>query len=510
MEKSIYQQICDNITDGILDPEFAVYEENPDGTGLKWAPGAMDGVSIYHMGHSGLTAAQTKGMAKTLKCAAGGNFPETDALFYEWTKDIRAVSCIDELQKYVIDHARSLDAGNVFNTALSMVLHSTHIECVKIGLELLELFGNPQDSLKEIIRRVGLYDEFTIFAVWNMQKWDGGNDEIFALAKKVHSWGRIHAVERLEPESDEIRYWLLTEGTINGVVNAYSSLTCWQKSGAEEILAGHPTREEYKAISTLIEGILDEGPVPGISELEDAEAVMLRFLKLSSEYTLSTDEYDVILDIRYWAEDEDVNLPSVSSSCDQILHSQACTETILAAVKEGTAYRLADKLDLPFRKELLDRIQTDFDNNYYNCGLLMKDEDYIEPTLQVFRQKLPLAEMEGEPEDNMGLGKEYRTYDQLQFILQELDPYPLTGMDFMIAGLKSPINRNRNRVAANLKTWVQKTGQPLSSLSPELFSVLQDLQAKEVDENILKRISPLLEGRTVFPDEEDYDESEDE
>lgn len=167
-----------------------------------------------------------------------------------------------------------------------------------------------------------------------MQKWDGGNDEIFALAKKVHSWGRIHAVERLEPETDEIRCWLLTEGTINEVVNAYSSLTCWQKSGAEEILAGQPTREEFKAISPLIEGILDEGPVPGISELENAEAVILRFLQLSSEYTLGADEYDVILAIRHWAEDEDVNLPSVYSSCDQILHSQACTDTILAASKK--------------------------------------------------------------------------------------------------------------------------------------------------------------------------------
>lgn len=33
--------------------------------------------------------------------------------------------------------------------------------------------------------------------------------------------------------------------------------------------------------------------------------------------------------------------------------------------------------------------------------------------------------MEGEPEDNLGLGEEYRSYNQLQFILQELGSYPL-------------------------------------------------------------------------------------
>ncbi len=302
MEKSIYQQICDHITDGTLDSGFALYEEDEDSSGISWAPGAMDGVSIYHMHHAGLDAAQTKGMARALKCAAVGNYPETDVLFYEWTKAVRAVSCIDELQKYVIDHARTLDAENVFNTALTMVLYSAHIECVKIGLELLELFGDPQENLKEIIRRVGLYDEFTIFAVWNMQKWNNGNEEIFALAKKVHSWGRIHAVERLEPENDEIRHWLLTEGNINEVANAYSSLTCWRKADAEAILSGHPTQEEYAAITTLIEGLLEEGPVSGISEIPNAETVMLRYLELSSEYTLRSDDYDVILSIRHWAD----------------------------------------------------------------------------------------------------------------------------------------------------------------------------------------------------------------
>jgi hypothetical protein len=326
MEKSIYQKICGNITDGMLNPDFMLDEEDADGTEIRWAPGAMDGVSIYHMLPSGLDAAQTKKMARALKCAASGNFPEADVLFFEWTKEVRAITCVDELQQYVIAHARTLDAENVLHTAVSMMLYSTHIECVKIGLELLELFGEPQENLKEIVRRIGLYDEFTIFAVWNMRQWENGNTEIFDLAKKVHSWGRIHAVERLEPETDEIRHWLLTEGTVNGVVNAYSSLTCWQKSGAEEILFGSLTPEEYAGITTLIDGLMDEGPVPGISEIENAEAVLLRYLELAPKYHLSADAYDMISTIKHWADDEDVNLPYVSAACGQILNTKRCEE----------------------------------------------------------------------------------------------------------------------------------------------------------------------------------------
>ena len=96
-----------------------------------------------------------------------------------------------------------------------------------------------------------------------------------------HGWGRIHAVEHLKPDTEEIRHWLLTEGTINSVTNSYSALTCWYKSQAESILFGQPTPEEYKGITILIEGLLNEGPVQGISALKNAEQVLQRFLEPS-------------------------------------------------------------------------------------------------------------------------------------------------------------------------------------------------------------------------------------
>lgn len=335
MKESIYQLICDNITDGILNEGFSLPDEDSDDSSVIWAPGAMDGVTMYHVMRSELDTSQIKELEKTLRSAADGNYSEADALFYEWTKNNRAISVIDDLQKYVIDHSTELDAENVFRTAISLMLDSTHIECVKIGMELMELFKVNDEDIREVIRNLGLYDEFTVFSVWNMQKWENGNDEIFALAKKVHSWGRIHAVECLAPETEEIRHWLLTEGTVNDVMNAYSALTCWQKSGAEEILFGQPTPEEYKGIITLIDGLLDEGPVPGISTLDDAEAVLLRFLEIAPQYDLSAQDYEVILAVLRWADNEDVPFPAVSAACNEILHSPACPRAVKEAIRDG-------------------------------------------------------------------------------------------------------------------------------------------------------------------------------
>ena len=48
----------------------------------------------------------------------------------------------------------------------------------------------------------------------------------------------------VEPDTEEIRRWLLLEGTENDVMAAYSALTVWEKCGAEELLKGRPAPEE--------------------------------------------------------------------------------------------------------------------------------------------------------------------------------------------------------------------------------------------------------------------------
>ena len=165
MGKSIYEQICDNITDGVLDNNFCIDEESYEEGAFRWAPGTWDGVCIYHMSDADLDASATKEMSRALKCAAQGDVAGADEKFAEWCKEHRAINAIDMLQNYVIRHKKQLDPNAVHSTALYLMLHSENIECVKIGLEFMELFGEPQDDIKEIIRRIGLYDEFTIFAV---------------------------------------------------------------------------------------------------------------------------------------------------------------------------------------------------------------------------------------------------------------------------------------------------------------------------------------------------------
>ena len=501
MSKSIYQLICDNLKDGMLPEGFSIPEpDSPDE--FTWSPGSKDGVTLFYgMGNAGLNSAAARTMARALKAAAGKRYEEADSIFASLCTEYRAVSIIDKLQKYVVDHNRHLDPCNVYQMARLLILSSANIECVKIGLALMELFGEPSEDDKTMIRRIGLYDEFTLFAVWNMQKWETGNEDIFYLAKHTYSWGRIHAIRHLEPETEDIRRWIFTEGTMNGVINAYSALTCWQKSDAEAILFGSMTAEEYDAMVILIAALLDEDPAPGLSTLEDPCRILRQFLQQSGNFHLSWKDYDVIWTISRWLEDYDnegSNAADLIAGCDVMLHSEACRAAVAEAVKTGRAIPMAKKLGLPYHAALFSCMKHNFKDCFSNCAYLMESPEYLEATLDIFREQLPLREMTGEPVAGFAPSEQFDNYTALNLLLQGLFGHPLAGCDFVVTALNSPYAMQRTGALRVLQSWVTATERPLAELSPELYLAVTELKAREINDCPGEMIAPLLEGKITF------------
>ena len=349
-DKSLYGIILQNLTDGRLPKDFSLPAEE-DEEEIHFADGAMDGISVYHMGRSRMDASGTRLMIKALKYAAAGNAEKADETFAELGKTFRAIGIIDDLQKYIMKNTEKLSAENVYHSAMYLIGHSHNRESVKFGLSILELLQVPKEPIKEIMRRLGLSDEFTIFAVWNMQKWDNGNEEIFRLIQKVNGWGRIHALERLEPETSEIRRWMLFEGVNNYVMPAYSALTVWQKADVQDFLNGKLSKEEFSAIGQIIAALLDEGPVAGISKIENAQEMLLDYLDRAGEFDLDINDYETIYEISLWAPAEDVDAFAITEECAEILSSEACTDTVTEAVKEGKGVLLADALGIEYEEE---------------------------------------------------------------------------------------------------------------------------------------------------------------
>lgn len=502
MDRSVYEIILQNIRDGELPGDFSLpHEENGDGP--AFADGAMDGITLYHTRPENMDASGSRQMIRALRLAADGDVLAADSAFAELGEAYRAISVIDDLQEYIYSHADTLDAGNLFHFAMNTMLHSANIESVKYGLSILEVFKSADETTKEIVRRFGLSDEFTVFSVWNMRKWDNANDEIFQLAQRVHGWGRIHALEQLKAETPEIRRWMIMEGIHNTVMPAYSALTVWQKADPGHLLTGRMTGEEFRAVGNIIAALLDEGPVQGISALEDAGDIIMAYLALSDEYDLDIDDYENIFEIYSWAEDVEF-FPEAADRCMEIFSSAECEECIRKAVKKGKGFRIAEILDIDCAEDLLAYVNEDFDNLCYQCLPLMMREEYVERVLDLYRRNLPLDQMRGEPADEAGLGSEPEIYTRLGAVIQNLDFYPNTGEDLVITGLWSPVTRVRNTAILILEAWTRILQLPLSAVSETIYRELEELAGKEVNDNIRVKIQKLLDGVVPEPDEEEY------
>ena len=250
----------------------------------RFADGAIDGIFIYHTEHQTISDEARELLVKAMKAVGKGNREEAKKRFEELGTKARSISAIDDLQQYIIDHKESVSAENVVKFALYTLYNTADRESLKFALSMLELVRLDDDSLKDILRVVGLSDEFTLFVIFIMQQWENANEEIFRLARRTKGWGRIHAIERLIPDTPEIRDWLLREGIHNTVLPAYSALNCWEGSEAENLLfSGNVSPEDFAAISNLMGALLDEGPCPGLSELEKSDEVVKAYLRRAKE-----------------------------------------------------------------------------------------------------------------------------------------------------------------------------------------------------------------------------------
>lgn len=270
---------------------------------VNFADGALDGISIYHMGQAPLTEEENNRLAMLINTAAEGKYEEAQEGFRAFCESKRAVGIIDDIQKYILAHTEQLDAGNMYRFAVNMMMKSNHTECVKIGMIILELFNTEDNiTLADAVRAIGVCNEFTLFSVFLMRNWDNGAMEVLELAKRVHGWGRIHCMEFIEPENDEIKAWILENGVDNEVMPAYSGLNAFEKADVTGVLAGETiTAKEMKGILKIVSALLDEGPVSGISNLDDPNSFLENVLKKANAMLPLDDEAcKIIEEIETW------------------------------------------------------------------------------------------------------------------------------------------------------------------------------------------------------------------
>lgn len=303
-ENSILYKILKNIdSNGELDESFKV---NPES---MFADGARDGILIYHTDGN---AIETDHIVKRiLKNVGEGKFDIAVTGIEDYLENKEPVLYrIDCLQDYISEHQGLIAPDKLFHFAEMLINDTENLEVIKFAMSLLELLDMEQNDVTvKKIEALGLCDEFTLYSIFVLRRLKDGNAHIFDLAKKVHGWGRIHAVEFLEPLNDEIKKWLLTQGYKNDVLYEYSALSCAQKCDLLEHLKRNDYNdEEFKCAGEIISLLLNEGPVSGISGFKDAEELLQAYLTCCDTREESEDMIDVKDDIEIYFEENKFNV----------------------------------------------------------------------------------------------------------------------------------------------------------------------------------------------------------
>ena len=290
-ECPIYEYIKKHTKDGRLPEGFRMTWSQS-----MWAPGAQDGVALYHMAPLQPDPAREQKILEALKLMSAeenAQYTETIfAIFEELEQQAPIVKLYDEIVLTIIRHQTELHPIRLLNYGDWLICQGVSFLAVKLGLTVLSPFNVP--FVEEVMTEFGVYDEFTFYAarVLSQGHWKNGNEELFRLAKNVRGWGRIHAVEFLEPETQEIRDWLLFEGADNNVLGQYSADTCLQKSGAESRLDAGLSAGEHEAIGKLIQTALEPGPCPGVTDVD----ILPKYLVKGKEFPVDLELKQLIFD----------------------------------------------------------------------------------------------------------------------------------------------------------------------------------------------------------------------
>ncbi|MDG0792847.1 hypothetical protein OMP38_19710 [Cohnella ginsengisoli] len=171
-----------------------------------------------------------------------------------------------------------LNAGNLYEEALWMARHSVHRNVVKFGLALLSQYGSERH--RELTFTLGKHEEFTLYAASALMSMDQSSKSLCELARCVDGWGRIYLVERLDPETQEIRDWLLREGFRNRIGDGLLAYTCALKGDLEEALQADTIDPSlYEGAGGILAALIAGGPAEDIDDYEQAMPVIGEYLR---------------------------------------------------------------------------------------------------------------------------------------------------------------------------------------------------------------------------------------
>ena len=436
---------------------------------LKWSAGAMDGAFGHHAGGGGSTALADKA-AKAFVDACKRPTKWRLKRLYRLVSSDNALDFLDPLIERLV--ALQPDRDRLHELGRWLTTTASDRGAVKVGLAVLGVTGLDRDV--EVVRALGAHDEFTLYAAVALSNGlEDPESELWALAASVDGWGRIQCVERLRETADpSIRAWILRTGFRNSVMYEYLAYIAATTGGLSEALRTQaPDRHLLTAAGEILDALIAGGPAEDITDYEHGADATEAFLAHMDRRAETLGDFQAVASIRSFL-DRDEGWDQLASHgwsatrreaferlCDTILGREEWIGRIHVGLESDNpqeywrAEQAARYRGIDVFATQVERIRRDPLGSDWFAAWQGASPERAEQLVRLAVDLLPLDAIATGPQDQLGLGPEWRAHTALDWTLQALRSYPGIGGELVPIGLRSPVTRNRNLALNILNEW---------------------------------------------------------
>lgn len=482
------------------------------GSSVRWVAGGLSGM-MRHLASQDTVMGETRQLVRMLaKHTRRPRAVTRKALYALFIKEdlIRAIDTV--LNEVRQDPGIQYEA--LFEEAKWLARYGAHRNAVKFGIALLGMFEHEDAEIKELLLTLGRHDEFTLYSVVAiLNGLEEGNELVFELAQAVQGWGKIQAVERLEPTHQRIKDWLLRHGCVNQIMNEYLACVCARKGELHKALAAEKIDNElYEGATDIIDALLCGGPAEDVYDYEYSPQALTGYVRHAEQHCKTTRHLTVLLNIRYFlSNDKDERWAELYragwtlelrehllTACEAMISRSDWPAVILETLRSREpnapapyyCFSSAARLGMDIWDEVYTQAQLYPTEVVWYYELMTTEQpERIRRMVKLGEQKLPLEQIASGPREEQGFGKEYDPHRCLGIIVQGLDKLPGTGRPLLLAALRSPVTSNRSAALMALEAWESDTW------GAELKSAVAALLDDEVDEELRQQISELKEQK---------------
>ncbi|MEG0471073.1 MAG: hypothetical protein RR588_01945 [Solibacillus sp.] len=277
-----------------LPDDVFLYDENQP----KFAPGLLD-----QLVEEAVLPTYTKKLIKLFLQQIENPTDATRKATYEKIQDEKVISYFHEFLALFIEIEK--DEALVQKEAIWLLEHAAHREVVKFAL--LVLGTTDCENIKERLKMIALHEEFTgvaLFALTNGSR--NVHDDIWEVAKQTSDWGKLEAMNFLEPVREEIRLWFLTHGVEDVIEGNHAPLLCAEKGHLDiELHEDTITNTVFDGASKLILALLYEAQYRQIDEYEYAGQVLMRYTKHAKSHSQTLHHVYTLVEIANYMDESE-------------------------------------------------------------------------------------------------------------------------------------------------------------------------------------------------------------